>query len=173
MPTAKNTPTPQSVDLTESTTPAPDRHEVQDWFDRWSDQLGMRLPEFFGNRLPEVWGAGREIVGVMRVEEIIDDKGITIRGEIPGIDPEKDVDITVEGNRLTINAERRESEVKNEAGRHHSEFRYGSYRRSFPLPSGSSVDAIVATYQDGILEVHVPVQADQSELTRIPVKKAK
>ena len=161
-----------TIDVTDSPDDLAQRHEFQDWFDRWGDQFGMRLPEFFGNRLPEFWGASREMGGVMRIEETVDDEGITIRGEIPGIDPDTDLDITVEANRLNINAERRESKEKTEGGRHHSEFRYGAYRRSFPLPSGVSASDITASYTDGILEVRVPVQADKAETTRVPVKKA-
>lgn len=148
------------------------RHnEMQDWFDRWADQFGMRLPDFFGNRLPEFWGASREMAGVMRIEETVDDDGITIRGELPGSDPDKDIEIVIEDGRLCISAERHQKEEKVSDGRSHSEFRYGSYRRSFPLPAGVNDDDIKATYEHGILEVRIPLSHDRSEVTRIPVAK--
>ncbi|MFW2380903.1 MAG: Hsp20/alpha crystallin family protein [Acidimicrobiales bacterium] len=149
------------------------RHnEVQEWFDRWADQFGMRLPEFFGNRLPEFWGAYRGTGGVIRIEEITDDAGITVKGEIPGIDPEKDLEITVAGGRLSIAAERRETEERTEDGRYHSEFHYGSYRRSFQLPAGAETDKISATYDDGILTIRVPVDNDRTEQTRVQVRRS-
>ena len=147
-------------------------NEVQDWFDRWADQLGMRLPEFLGNRLPEFWGAGRELAGVIRIEEHADEDGLTIRGELPGIDPDRDVEITVEDGRLHINAERRETSERSDDGRFRTEFRYGSYRRSFPLPPGAVVDDIGATYADGILTVKIPVTGDRTDVTRVPVRKS-
>jgi HSP20 family protein len=147
------------------------REEVQDWFDRWADQFGMRLPDVFGNRLPEFWGARREMGGVMRIEETADDQGVTIRGEIPGIDPDNDVEITVDNGRLNIKAERRQQTEEEADGRTRSEFRYGSYRRSCDLPAGASADDIEATYKDGILEIRIPIDAERSDAARIKVSK--
>lgn len=131
------------------------------WFDRWADSIGFRLPEF--------WGPGRDARGVLRIEEIVDDDGLTIRGELPGIDPNEDVEITVENGRLTINAERRQHEESKEGDRRRTEFRYGSYRRTLSLPAGADTSAISANYDDGILEVRVPVDGAKAEAARIPV----
>jgi HSP20 family protein len=170
------------VEATESTKvePAkvePTKWEVQDWFDRWADQFGMHLPEFLGNRLPEFWGASREMGGVIRIEETVDDDGVTIRGELPGIDPEKDLEIVVEDGRLKISAERRqylrdgeEVEGPDDApSARHSEFRYGSYRRTCTLPAGVDADDIEATYDKGILEIKIPVEKRESTPKRIAV----
>lgn len=158
------------IDVTESGTPSMDRHEVQDWFDRWADQFATRLPDVFGNRLPEFWGASREMGGVMRIEEIIDDDGLLIRGEIPGIDPD-DIEITVDNGRLNVKAERRQSETEAAGEQFRTEFRYGSYRRSCTLPAGAATEDIVATYNDGILEIRVPVDSEASQAARISVSK--
>jgi HSP20 family molecular chaperone IbpA len=88
-----------------------------------------------------------------RVEDYTDDGTYMIRAELPGLNPEKDVEVTVDAGTLTIHAERRE-ESKQER---HSEFRYGSLTRSVPLPDGADVDKITAKYDKGILEVTVPV----------------
>ena len=63
---------------------------------------------------------------LMRLEDELEDGHYVVRAEIPGIDPAKDVDITVRDGRLTIKAER--SEKKETKGR--SEFSYGSFVRS-------------------------------------------
>ena len=76
-----------------------------------------------------------------------------LRAEIPGVDPAKDVDITVRDGVLTIKAERTEKKESN--GR--SEFSYGSFIRSVTLPAGADEDAIKASYDKGILTVSVPV----------------
>lgn len=145
------------------------RRDLQDWFDRWTDSIGTHLPGLFGNRLPEMWGASRELGGVIKIEETVSDDGITIRGEMPGVDPEKDIEIVVDNGRLVIRAERRESEETTEGSTTRSEFRYGSYRRSFDLPAGASVDDIEATYENGILDVRIPAESARPEPKRITV----
>jgi HSP20 family protein len=88
-----------------------------------------------------------------RVEDYTEDGKYMIRAELPGLDPEKDVDVTVESGMLTIHAERRE-ETKQDR---HSEFKYGSLTRSVTLPEGADPDNITASYDQGILKVTVPV----------------
>jgi HSP20 family molecular chaperone IbpA len=92
---------------------------------------------------------------LMRVEDYVDEGQYVVRAELPGIDPEKDVDITVDDGVLTIRAERQEE--KKEGGR--SEFRYGSFTRSVSLPAGADEENVAASYRDGILEVRAPVRA--------------
>jgi HSP20 family molecular chaperone IbpA len=97
-----------------------------------------------------------------RVEDYTEDGTYMIRAELPGVDPEKDVDVTVESGVLTIHAERRE-ETKQDR---HSEFRYGSLTRSVSLPEGADPDKITASYDKGILKVAVPIPAEAKPATR-------
>ena len=90
---------------------------------------------------------------LLRLEDEIEDGHYVVRAELPGLDPAKDVDITVHNGVLTIKAER--SEKKESKGR--SEFTYGSFVRSVTLPSGADEDDITATYDKGILTVSVAV----------------
>ncbi|KLO33525.1 Hsp20/alpha crystallin family protein [Mycobacterium haemophilum] len=87
----------------------------------------------------------------IRIEDQMEDGRYVVRAEIPGIDPAKDVDITVRDGQLTIKAERT---VKSES-KGTSEFSYGSFARSVPLPSGANEDDVTATYRKGILTVSV------------------
>lgn len=89
----------------------------------------------------------------LRLEEEVADGHYLVRAEIPGIDPAKDVDVTVCDNRLTIKAER--TERKQTGGR--SEFSYGSFLRTITLPPGADADAIRASYDKGILTVDIAV----------------
>lgn len=89
----------------------------------------------------------------LRLEEEVCDGHYLVHAEIPGIDPAKDVDVTVCDNRLTIKAER--SERKQTGGR--SEFSYGSFLRTITLPPGSDADNIKASYDKGILTVDIAV----------------
>lgn len=107
------------------------------------------------------WADLRPVFGdshPIRLEEDLDDGHYVIRAELPGIDPAKDVDITVCDGRLTIKAER--SEKKEASGR--SEFSYGSFTRTVTLPSGAEADDIKATYDNGILTVDMKVPESSS-----------
>jgi HSP20 family protein len=77
------------------------------------------------------------------------------KADVPGI-PEKDLEVTVTGNRLTI-AGRRDAEKEDRSDRYHSyERSYGSFTRSFTLPDGADVEALRATLESGVLSVTVP-----------------
>jgi len=112
---------------------------------------------------------GRRMVAV---EEFTEDGTLVVRAELPGVDPDKDVEITVGDGVLNITAER--TEKTEEAGRHfhRREPRYGSFARSISVPEGVDDSKVVATYKDGILEVRVPLPTEAAEETphRIAVK---
>ncbi|BBX73067.1 Hsp20/alpha crystallin family protein [Mycobacterium shinjukuense] len=90
---------------------------------------------------------------IMRLEDEMKEGRYLVRAEIPGVDPTKDIDITVRDGQLTIKAER--SEKKEFDGR--SEFTYGTFVRTVSLPAGADEDTIEATYDQGILTVAVAV----------------
>lgn len=103
-----------------------------------------------------------------RIEDYREDGNYVLRAELPGMDPDKDIEIHVLGNELSITAER--SVEKHETT--HSEFSYGKFARSVRLPAGAVPDEISATYEAGILEVKVPVK-DETEPRQIEVKVTK
>jgi HSP20 family molecular chaperone IbpA len=106
----------------------------------------------------------------IRVEDSVTDDHYTVRAELAGIDPEKDVEVTVGSGYLTIHAER----YDNTEGKHRSEFRYGSFTRSLPLPPHASEDDVTANYEHGILTISVGLHAEKKEpVKRIEVKAAK
>jgi HSP20 family protein len=105
---------------------------------------------------------------VFRLEESIRDDRYVIRAELPGLDPENDIEVTVDGRILTIRAERREQDK----GRYRSEFRYGSLARAVRLPARVDPADVTARYDKGVLEVSVPVRVVKPEGTRIPVEDA-
>jgi HSP20 family protein len=99
----------------------------------------------------------------IRVEDYLTGDQYTVRAELAGVDPEKDVEVTVGSGYLTIHAERYDEAE----GKHRSEFRYGSFTRSLPLPSSANEDDVTATCRNGILTVSVGLQAQKKE----PAKK--
>jgi HSP20 family protein len=107
----------------------------------------------------------------LRVEEYHDGSTLVVKAEIPGIDPEKDVDISVSDGVLHIQAERTETTEHKEKGGYRTEFRYGSFARDIPLPSGSQDADVKASYRDGVLEVRVPVVEKPETRAKIPVSR--
>ena len=105
---------------------------------------------------------------VFRLEESIRDDRYVIRAELPGLDPESDIEVTVDGRILTIRAERRQQDT----GPHRSEFRYGSLARAVRLPARVDPADVAARYDRGVLEVSVPVGVIKPEGTRIAVEDA-
>lgn len=116
---------------------------------------------------PSMWGTGEPGTHGIRIEDFVENDRYVVRAEIAGIDPAKDVDITVEDHVLTVRAER--SEEKKD--KQHSEFRYGSFSRSVALPEGAQEDKITASYENGILAVTVPIAKTAAESRHIPVQR--
>lgn len=92
----------------------------------------------------------------VRIEDYREDGKYVLRAELPGMDPEKDIHIQVQGNELSITAERN-LEKHHDA---HTEFFYGKFARSVRLPVGALPDEVTANYEAGILEVSVPVKPE-------------
>ena len=128
--------------------------EVADVFSRFDHLFAewARTMPFRAMPFPRWWEAG----GLIRVEEFREDGTLVIRADLPGIDPDKDVEVTVSDGVLHIEAERREEEKREEKGYLRQEVRYGSLSRSLPLPEGVTEDDITATYAAGVLEIRIP-----------------
>jgi len=93
----------------------------------------------------------------LRVEEYQEGDTLVVKAEVPGIDPDQDVEITLTGNQLHLDVRREEkSEHKSKHGCH-SEFHYGTFSRSVTLAPGVNKQDLRATYNDGVLEVRIPV----------------
>jgi HSP20 family protein len=107
---------------------------------------------------------------MIRVDEYREGDQLVIRAELPGIDPDKDVELTVSDNTLHISAERKEEETTEEKGYVRREIRSGSFGRSLPLPHGVSEEDIKARYSDGILEIRIPVPGTEPA-KKIPISK--
>ena len=140
----------------------------------WSDPFDLVIRDFFRNiaTTPTAQGT-RDGDGMlpMRVEEFVADGAHVLRVELPDIDPDKDVQITITDHLLTVSARREQRAEQKDAEHFRSEFRYGRYERSFTLPDGVGEKDVTATYRDGILEVRVPVPAEPPapEPTRVPI----
>jgi HSP20 family protein len=109
---------------------------------------------------------------MLRVDEFQEDGMHVIKAELPGIDPEHDVEVTVDNGVLHIIAEHRQEEKVDGKDYFRRELRYGSFRRDLPLPEGVTEGDVRATYKDGMLEIRVPlpkVDDAKSAATKVPV----
>jgi len=101
-----------------------------------------------------------------------DGREIAIEVELPGIKPE-DVDVTAENGVLTIRGEKRSTSTENNEGRYHIvERSYGTFTRSFQLPTGVDEKGIAAEFNDGLLVVRVP-KAALAQPRRIEVRNSR
>ncbi|MFI8454647.1 Hsp20/alpha crystallin family protein [Kitasatospora sp. NPDC085464] len=90
---------------------------------------------------------------MIRIEASETDGVYQLKAELPGIDPDKDITISIDDSVLTVRAER--TEEKKDKQR--SEFRYGSFTRSVRLPAGVREADVTATYDQGVLTVRAPI----------------
>ena len=87
-----------------------------------------------------------------RVETFVTDDKLVVRADLPGVDP-KEVDISLEGNVLTVRGERKAE--KEDAS--YREVSYGRFERRVRVPNGTDAEKISAKYTNGVLEVSVPL----------------
>jgi HSP20 family protein len=130
------------------------------------------------SRLVDAWPGG--IAELMRqvfdgdtinIEEFMDGGDLVVRAELPGIDPERDVDVAADNGVLRIRAERRHEHTEEEGDTCRSEFSYGVFYRAIPLPPDAQEDQITATYNDGILEVRVPAGEQREPSSKVPIRR--
>lgn len=92
---------------------------------------------------------------VPSVDVVEKEKIYLVKVNLPGVDP-KDVDIQAEDGMLTIRGERREEKSEDKNGQRLTESNYGSFFRSFSLPSGVGIDDIKANSKNGVIEIEIP-----------------
>jgi HSP20 family protein len=90
-----------------------------------------------------------------RAEVFDRDGALVLRLELPGVERD-DVEITVRGDRLVVDGERREARNQEERGYYESEWAYGRFHREIGLPEPVDPKDVSATFQNGVLEVRVP-----------------
>ena len=94
---------------------------------------------------------------------------ITVCADLPGL-AAKDIDIQVDDGVLTISGERQQSTEDNREGYYRSERSYGAFSRSIPLPDGVNEDQIRAKFENGVLEVTVPVPEQRQRGRRVEIQ---
>lgn len=159
---------------------------LQSWLPSWPShrredegpfaELHKQMDELFDDWARSVRApvAARHETGILRptIDVSETDDAFKIIAELPGVE-EKDVDVTVSDDRLTIKAEKhKESEEKGEHI-HRMERSYGTFERTMTLPRGVDTENVNAEMKNGTLTVTIPKTQSMKEHTRkIEVKKS-
>jgi HSP20 family protein len=93
----------------------------------------------------------------------------SIRAELPGLSP-NDVKVEVANDAVIIQGERKVEHEEKDAGVRRTERQYGVFYRSIPLPEGADVEHADAKFQNGILEVTIPVPQQREQRRSIPIQ---
>lgn len=120
---------------------------------REMDQLFRRT---FGSVMDdkELVGEGRMLTPL--VDTFVKEGTYHIRAELPGV-AKDDLDVSIDGNVLTLKGERKLDKETKEEMYYLRETRYGSFTRRFDLPDGANTDEIHAAFDNGILEISMPL----------------
>jgi len=118
--------------------------------DRFRSEFDELLERFGFDR---DWFGPREPVSTRpAIESGVENGKFVVRTDLPGID-QKDIDIKVVGDVLTVKGSREEKSESKKADFFRREIRYGSFERAITLPAGIKADDLKATYRDGVLEL--------------------
>jgi HSP20 family protein len=88
-----------------------------------------------------------------------DEHNVSLKIEVPGIE-EKDIDVRIENNTLTVHGERKFEKEEKEENFRRVERQYGSFTRTFTLPNTVDVDKVQASYDKGVLKITLPKKAE-------------
>jgi HSP20 family protein len=127
--------------------PSRDLLGIRDEMNRLFDNFFSGLPERRSGLLEGEWAPSIDIAET--------DNEIVVTAELPGVD-QKDVDITITDDVLTLKGEKKEEKEIKKENYHRIERSYGGFQRTVTLPTGVQADKAKATYKDGVLTVNVP-----------------
>ena len=129
-----------------------------------------QMDEVFNRSLGQFFDQGSETMGsrapAMEVRERED--AVVLRAELPGL-TEEAAEITIENNTLSLRGEKRFEEADDKGAYRRVERRYGSFYRSFSLPSTVDQDSVDANFRNGVLEIRLP-KVEQAKPRKITVK---
>lgn len=130
---------------------APLTHSMEEFFEDFPPRRWMETFEPLGLR----WPMGVDYERSFRLDVIDHEKELVVRGELPGVEKD-DIEVSVMGDRLMIEAERQFEEEEKEDAYYRHEVGYGKLMRTIALPVEVDADNIHAELKDGILEVTLP-----------------
>jgi len=141
--------------------------------DPFRGETGRRFepdrPEVGRRRIPDLWWLPLDGDNFLCVDEYVEDGNIVVRVDAPGIDPNADIDLRLTDGQIDLRVARQERTSTEDVQHRRSEVRYGKFRRTLPVPRGTSADQINASYNEGVLEIRIPtneaLQAEKIEIS--------
>ena len=127
------------------------KHEIDELFDTW----GSSLP------LPAGWTTGP----TLKTDVIETEDALQVTAELPGIN-EKDVEVTFDGDVITIRGEKKAEREEKKAHYHIKERSWGSFERVVAVPFDANPDTVQASFSKGVLKVVVPKPAEAKKTTK-------
>jgi HSP20 family protein len=103
------------------------------------------------------------------LDAFVEGEELHVRIELPGIDPDNDVDIELENGVLLIRGERRQGTASEGAGWFRREMRHGAFERRLGLPDGVDAENVRASYDAGILDITIPLPQKQRTKVKVDV----
>ena len=113
---------------------------------------------FFGEE-ERGWLRPFDMGTVPAIESFVRGDDLIVRADLPGTDP-KNVELAVEGDRLTIKGERKKVDEQKRGNEFYREVSYGSFERTVALPAAVDPDKVKAEYHDGVLEITMKAPKD-------------
>jgi len=98
------------------------------------------------------------------IEEYVDGDRRVIRVDIPGVHPNRDLDLTVDEEVLRLHGQRHAEKHD----QHHTVIRYGTFERIMSLPLGTRPEDVEAEYVDGVLTVSIPLESPAASAKALP-----
>lgn len=142
---------------------------------RWMDDMERMFfgdpaisPVFAGTAFPRRWD---QQLWNPQIETFERGGKLVVRADLPGV-PQDQISVQVEDDVLTISGHRSDDRKEEREGYYHSERSYGSFQRSIALPAGVDPDAIMASFEHGVLEVTLPKPVVKSSGRKIGIGKS-
>lgn len=134
-------------------------------------EMNRMFDRFFSDFTPARWWDEETGMGYFpRVDVKENAKEIRVEAELPGMD-EKDIEISISDDVLTLHGEKRMEREEKEEGFYHLERSYGKFHRDIPLPAEVETGNVEAVFKKGILTVHLPKKPEaQLKSKRIEIK---
>ena len=121
--------------------------------------LQERVNRLFESNFASRWDGSTLTAWAPAVDAYETENELVIKADLPDV-PEKELDVRVENNMLTIHGERKFEQVAKEENYLRMERAYGSFSRSFSLPNTVNTEAVKAEYKDGVLTITLPKRAE-------------
>lgn len=131
---------------------------------RMSEEMDRAFGRFFGQS-----AGGGLATWYPPVEVVERDGNLQVHAELPGLKPE-DVKVEVTDDALVIQGERKSEHEEKKSGVYRSERHYGQFYRAIPLPQGANPDKAKAQFNNGVLEVTLPIPESASNRRQIPIE---